>query len=102
MREKILPELDDDFASEASEFDTLDELRADIGEKVGDALEQRAEQDFRIAAVDAAVDAAKVEIPDDLVTARATERGSGWNASSPSAAWTPTPSCRCRAKPARS
>ena len=28
--------------------------------------------------------------------------GSGWNASSPSAAWTPTPSCRCRAKPARS
>ena len=32
MREKVLPELDDDFASEASEFDTLEELRADIAQ----------------------------------------------------------------------
>ena len=74
MREKILPELDDEFASDASEFDTLEELRADIREKVGDALGSRAEEDFRIAAVDAAVDAATVEVPADLVTARATER----------------------------
>ena len=37
VREKVLPELDDDFASEASEFDTLEELRADIGERVGEA-----------------------------------------------------------------
>jgi trigger factor len=74
VREKILPELDDDFASDASEFDTLEELRADIGEKVGEALGSRAEEDFRVAAIDAAVDAAKVEIPADLVTARATER----------------------------
>ena len=34
VREKILPELDDDFASDASEFDTLEELRADIREKL--------------------------------------------------------------------
>lgn len=74
VREKILPELDDDFASEASEFDTLEELRADIAEKVGGALESRAEEDFRIAAVDAAVDAATVEVPEAIVTARATER----------------------------
>jgi len=74
VREKVLPELDDDFASEASEFDTLEELRGDIREKVSAALESRAEEDFRIAAVDAAVDAATVEVPDELATARATER----------------------------
>jgi trigger factor len=74
VREKILPELDDEFASDASEFETLEELRADIREKVGSALGSRAEEDFRVAAVDAAVDAATVEVPDDLVTARATER----------------------------
>jgi len=74
VREKVLPDLDDDFASDASEFDTLEELRGDIREKVGAALGSRAEEDFRIAAVDAAVDAATVEVPADLVTARATER----------------------------
>ncbi|MET0557788.1 MAG: trigger factor [Solirubrobacterales bacterium] len=74
VREKVLPELDDDFASDASEFDTLEELRTDIREKVGEALGSRAEEDFRIAAVDAAVEAATVPVPDDLITARATER----------------------------
>jgi trigger factor len=74
VREKILPELDDEFASDASEFDTLEELRADIAEKVGAALNSRAEEDFRIRAIDAAVAAATVEVPDDLVAARATER----------------------------
>jgi trigger factor len=74
VREKVLPELDDDFASDASEFETLEELRGDIREKVAGALNSRAEEDFRIAAVDAAVDAATVEIPDEIVTARAGER----------------------------
>ena len=74
VREKILPELGDEFAADASEFDTLEELRADIREKVGEALAGRAEEDFRIAAIDAAVDAATVDVPDDLVTARASER----------------------------
>jgi trigger factor len=74
VREKVLPELDDEFASDASEFDTLEELRADIREKVGEALNSRAEEDFRIAAIDAAVDAATVDVPADLVAARATER----------------------------
>lgn len=74
VREKVLPELDDDFASEASEFDTLEELRADIAKRVGEAVGERAEQDFRVAAVDAAVEAATVAMPDDLVAARAQER----------------------------
>jgi trigger factor len=74
VREKILPELDDDFAADSSEFETLAELRDDVREKVGAAMGSRAEEDFRIAAIDAAVDAAVVDVPADLVTARATER----------------------------
>jgi trigger factor len=74
VREKVLPELDDDFAADASEFDTLEELRSDIREKVGTALGSRAEEDFRIAAIDAAVEVATVEVPEELMTARATER----------------------------
>lgn len=74
VREKVLPELDDDFASDASEFDTLEELRDDIREKVGAALGSRAEEDFRVAAIDAAVAEATVEVPEELATARATER----------------------------
>jgi trigger factor len=74
VREKVLPELDDDFASDASEFDTLEELRDSIREKVGAALGSRAEEDFRVAAIDAAVAEATVEVPEELATARATER----------------------------
>src|SRR5262249_561544 len=62
VREKVLPELDDDFAAEASEFETLAELREDIGRRVSEAMEERAEQDFRVAAVDAAAEAATLEL----------------------------------------
>ncbi len=74
VREKVLPDLDDELAAEASEFDTLDELRADIREKVSEMAAERIEQDFRIAAVDAAVEASTVELPEELAAARAAER----------------------------
>ena len=74
VREKKQPELDDDFASEASEFDTIEELKKDIGEKMSEAAETRVEQDFRIAAVDAAVDNATVDLPDEIRLARGQER----------------------------
>jgi trigger factor len=74
VREKVLPDLDDDFAADASEFDTLQELRDDIRTKLGDAVGERIEQDFRVAAIDAAVEGATVELPDELAVARATER----------------------------
>ena len=73
VREKRLPELDDDFAAEASEFDTLDELRDEVASRLRAALGERAEADFRDAAVDAAAAAAEVELPDELVSARAEE-----------------------------
>jgi trigger factor len=74
VREKVLPDLDDDFASEASEFDTLEELRADIGERLSEAIGKRAEEDFRIAAIDAVAAAATVDLSDELAGARAAER----------------------------
>jgi trigger factor len=74
VREKILPELDDDFASEASEFESIEELRNDIETRLAEAVGERIEQDFRVAAVDAAVAAATLDLPDDLVAARAEER----------------------------
>jgi trigger factor len=73
VREKNLPDLDDDFASDASEFDTLEELRAAITERLAELIAQRSEADFREAAVHAAADAAQVELPDEIVNARAEE-----------------------------
>jgi trigger factor len=74
VREKELPELDDEFAASAGGFDTLDELRDDIRAKLAEAAERRTAAEFRLAAVDAAVDASKVEVPPEILEARATER----------------------------
>jgi len=74
VREKVLPELDDEFASEASEFETLEELRADIAKRLAEVVGQRAEQDFRVAAIDAVAAEAEVDLPEELATARAGER----------------------------
>jgi trigger factor len=73
VREKQLPELDDDFAADASEFETLDELREHLRGQLREALEHRAEDEFRAAAVDAAAEQAKIDLPKDLVHARAHE-----------------------------
>ena len=73
VREKKLPDLDDEFASNASEFDTLDELRAQISERLGEVIAQRSEAEFRDAAIQVAADAATVELPEDIVKARAEE-----------------------------
>jgi trigger factor len=74
VREKVLPELDDDFAAEGSEFDSMEELRNDITLRLSEAVGQRIEQDFRMAAIDAAVEGADIDLPDELALARASER----------------------------
>jgi trigger factor len=73
VREKELPPLDDEFAADASEFDTLEELRSNIESRLREAFERRSEDQFREAAVDAAVAEASVELPEDVVAARAQE-----------------------------
>jgi trigger factor len=73
VKRKELPELNDEFASDAAGLDTLDELREDIASKIREADEQRVEAEFREAVVDAVVAEATVEVPDALVEARARE-----------------------------
>jgi trigger factor len=73
VREKELPELNDDFAAEASEFDTLAELRENISDQIKQVLDRQIAERFREAALDAAVANAKVEVPESVVEARAAE-----------------------------
>ena len=73
VREKELPELNDDFASEASEFDTLDELRGHISDQIKQILERQIAERFQEAALDAAVEQATVELPAPVIQARAEE-----------------------------
>jgi trigger factor len=72
IKAKSLPELDDDFAVEQG-FDTVDEVREDIRARLAEAAEQRSERGFREAALNAAVERATVEVPEQLVEARARE-----------------------------
>jgi trigger factor len=72
VKAKELPELDDELAAEAG-FDTLDELREDIRERLAERQATQIEAEFREAALDSAVQNAKVDVPDALVEARARE-----------------------------
>jgi trigger factor len=73
VKEKRLPELDDDFAVEAGGYDSLDELRTEIESRIAQAEERAIEAEFREAAVDAVVDKAKVQVPKELVHSKAHE-----------------------------
>jgi trigger factor len=73
VKEKRLPELDDDFAVEAGGYDSLDELRTEIESRIGQAEERAIEAEFREAAVDAVVDNATIEVPHELVHSKAHE-----------------------------
>jgi trigger factor len=70
IKEKVLPELDDELARSASEFDTLGELRTDVEERIREQVEAEAEEAFRRAALDRLVEASQVEVSGPLVEAR--------------------------------
>jgi trigger factor len=78
VKEKVLPELDDDLARSASEFDTLGELRADIEGRLREQLEGEIDNAFRANAVDRLVAASKVNPSGPLVESRARELLSGF------------------------
>ncbi len=73
IKEKVLPEIDDELARSASEFDTLDELRADIVERLGAQIAEESEAQFRSDVADALVAASKVDASGPLVEARTRE-----------------------------
>jgi trigger factor len=70
IKEKVLPELDDELARSASEFDTLEELRADIEQRIREQVEAEVDEVFRRAALDRLVEASKVQVSGPLVEAR--------------------------------
>jgi trigger factor len=72
VKRKQLPEVDEDFAVDAG-FDDVNELREDIGRRLLEAQEQRVREEFREAALDAAVAAAQVPVTPELARARAGE-----------------------------
>jgi trigger factor len=73
VKEKRLPELDDEFASESAGFDSLEELREDVLGRLRQNDERAIEREFEEAVLEAAVSEAEVELPDQLIHARAHE-----------------------------
>jgi trigger factor len=73
LKEPVLPPLDDELARAASEFETLEELRAEIEERLREAIQAELDADFRAAAIDKLVEVSDVEVSDALVEARAAE-----------------------------
>lgn len=78
ISEKVLPELDDDLARSASEFDTFAELRSDIERRLREAVDAEIESAFRANAVDALVAASKVAPAGPLVESRTRELLTGF------------------------
>lgn len=64
IKSKELPELDDDFAKDVSEFDTLDELKADLKKQIGDRKTASANTDFENQLLEQICDNMEVEIPE--------------------------------------
>jgi trigger factor len=76
-KEKVLPELDDELARSASEFESLAELRAEIESRLLEQLTEELEIRFREAAADALAGASEVETVEPLVERRTAELWSG-------------------------
>lgn len=70
IKHRELPELDDDFASEVSEFDTMAEFRADVRKKLEEAAENKAKIETENAVVDKVVENAEFEVPEAMIEAQ--------------------------------
>lgn len=73
IKERVLPELTDEFVAENSEFDTVEELRQNIRSRMTKAREAAVENLFREAVLDKATEVAEVEIPPVMIESRAEE-----------------------------
>ncbi|MBQ7935963.1 MAG: trigger factor [Clostridia bacterium] len=67
VKENELPELDDEFAKDVSEFDTLADLKKDIKKKIKEGKERQAANELDNALIDALLENTEVEIPDAMV-----------------------------------
>ncbi len=73
VKVKVLPELDDEFAKDVSEFDTLADLKADEKKKIKERKQQEAENDFENAVIDALIEGMQGEIPEQMIESRIDE-----------------------------
>ena len=67
IKVKELPELDDEFAKEVSEFNTLDELKADIKGKIEETKKASLEREYEDALITAVIENSKMEVPEVMV-----------------------------------
>lgn len=67
IKEKELPVLDDEFAKDVSEFDTLEELKNDIKNNLEENAKNRAEQDLRNSVIEAIANKVDIEIPKAVI-----------------------------------
>ena len=67
IKRKELPTLDDDFAKDVSEFDSLKELKADIKDRLTKSNDEKAKNEMQEAAVKAAVEVSEVELPAGMI-----------------------------------
>ncbi|NTW71114.1 MAG: trigger factor [Eubacteriaceae bacterium] len=67
VKVKEVPELDDEFAKDVSEFDTLDELKADLSAKTKERKEKALKEEAKLKLTDAAVEAAEFVIPEPMI-----------------------------------
>jgi trigger factor len=73
IKERDLPPLDDEFVKEASEFETLDELRVAMREQLEAAAEQRVDGEFRGRVLDVVAEGVDVQVPEVMVHEKAHE-----------------------------
>ncbi len=67
IKKKVLPELNDDFAKDVSEFDTVEEYKADIKAKLIKTAEEKANRDMENALLDKIADNTQINIPDVMI-----------------------------------
>ena len=67
VKEKQLPQVDDEFAKDVSEFDTLADFKKDLGDKLKERRESQAQRDFEAALMEQVMSNMEVEIPDAMV-----------------------------------
>ena len=67
IKVRELPELDDDFASEVSEFDTLADYKADVRAKLEEKAKENAEAQIQDSVVDKAIENAEFDVPDAMI-----------------------------------
>lgn len=73
IKKKEMPELDDEFVKDVSEFDTLDELKADIKKQISEKKEQEAKTDFENQLIEQVVENMECEIPECMFAHRTDE-----------------------------